>query len=180
MSKSKPIQKPVSKKEVSEPKRNTLTREIFQNSNCVVLTDKQTQLFKNIRNNTLTIVHGPAGTSKAQPLTSPILTPNGWTTMGELNIGDKVISVDEIKDQVILDVRKEEEFVDGSIPGAINIELDQLRERHYELDINKEIVVLCQVGQRGHIASRLLSQLNYNVANLDGGYLTWLGSNSKG
>lgn len=94
MSKSKPIQKPVSKKEVSEPKRNTLTREIFQNSNCVVLTEKQTQLFKNIRNNTLTIVHGPAGTSKAQPLTSPILTPNGWTTMGELNIGDKVISVD--------------------------------------------------------------------------------------
>lgn len=45
-------------------KKGTLTREIFQNSNEVQLTPKQLDLFKSIRNNTLTIVHGPAGTSK--------------------------------------------------------------------------------------------------------------------
>jgi phosphate starvation-inducible PhoH-like protein len=45
-------------------KKGTLTREIFQNSNEVELTPKQLSLFKSIRNNTLTIVHGPAGTSK--------------------------------------------------------------------------------------------------------------------
>lgn len=45
-------------------KRSSLSREEFQNSNNVVLTDKQTLLYKNIRNNILTVVHGPAGTSK--------------------------------------------------------------------------------------------------------------------
>jgi phosphate starvation-inducible protein PhoH len=75
-------------------KNASLTRESFQNSTQVRLSDKQNELSKGIRNNTLTVIHGPAGTSKAQPLDSPILTPSGWTTMGELEIGDKVISVD--------------------------------------------------------------------------------------
>jgi rhodanese-related sulfurtransferase len=35
-------------------------------------------------------------------------------------------------------------------------------------------VVHCQVGQRGHTATRLLTQLGYDAANLDGGYRTWL------
>jgi phosphate starvation-inducible protein PhoH len=78
----------------NQRKRASLTKESFQNDVTVRLTDKQTDLFKGIRNNTLTVVHGPAGTSKAQPLDSPILTPQGWTTMGEIEIGDKVISVD--------------------------------------------------------------------------------------
>lgn len=36
------------------------------------------------------LIQGPAGSSKAQPLYSKILTPNGETTMGELKIGDKI------------------------------------------------------------------------------------------
>ncbi len=44
-------------------KKNSLTKEEFQKSN-VHLTDKQQGLYKGIRNNTLTVVHGPAGTSK--------------------------------------------------------------------------------------------------------------------
>jgi len=75
-------------------KRASLTKESFQNSTGVRLSDKQTDLYKGIRNNTLTVVHGPAGTSKAQPLDSPVLTPTGWTTMGQLEIGDKVVSID--------------------------------------------------------------------------------------
>ncbi|OUE27440.1 hypothetical protein CMMCA001_03255 [Clavibacter michiganensis subsp. michiganensis] len=31
----------------------------------------------------------------------------------------------------------------------------------------------CQVGQRGHTAARLLTQLGHDVRNLDGGWLTW-------
>lgn len=75
-------------------KRSSLTRETFQSSNKVVLTERQTELYKDIRNNILTIVHGPAGTSKAQPLTSPILTPNGWVKMGDIQVGDRVMSSD--------------------------------------------------------------------------------------
>ena len=82
-------------------KRASLTKESFQNSTGVRLSDKQTDLYKGIRNNTLTVVHGPAGTSKAQPLDSPVLTPTGWTTMGQLEIGDKVVSIDGKETNVV-------------------------------------------------------------------------------
>lgn len=74
-------------------KKNSLTKEEFQKSN-VYLSEKQSELYKGIRNNILTVVHGPAGTSKAQPLDSLILTPDGWIKMGDIQLGDRVISAD--------------------------------------------------------------------------------------
>ncbi len=56
--------------------------------------ESQKNLVNLINKNDITICSGPAGTGKAQPLDSPILTPNGWTTMGEIEVGDRVISVD--------------------------------------------------------------------------------------
>lgn len=38
------------------------------------------------------LVIAPSGVGKAQPLFSKVLTPNGWTTMGEIKVGDKVIT----------------------------------------------------------------------------------------
>ncbi|TIH36159.1 FAD-dependent oxidoreductase [Subtercola vilae] len=72
----------------------------------------------------------------------------------------------------LVDVRSPEEFTAGAIPGAVNVPLDELRDRHLEL-ANGQLVVHCQVGQRGHTAARILTQLGYDVRNLDGGYLTW-------
>ncbi|HYO86798.1 MAG TPA: FAD-dependent oxidoreductase [Dermatophilaceae bacterium] len=72
----------------------------------------------------------------------------------------------------LVDVRTAGEFRRGSIPGAVNIPVDDLRTRHSELGTGP-VTVYCQVGQRGHVATRLLSQLGYDVANLDGGWLTW-------
>ncbi|MGW0041779.1 FAD-dependent oxidoreductase [Rhodococcus sp. NPDC003348] len=72
----------------------------------------------------------------------------------------------------LVDVRTPEEFAAGSIPGAVNIELDALRGRADELPAG-ELVVTCQVGQRGHTAARILRQLGRDVRNLDGGYRTW-------
>ncbi len=74
---------------------------------------------------------------------------------------------------VLVDVRTPSEFAAGSIPGAVNIELDALRSRAAELPAG-EIVVTCQVGQRGHTAARILRQLGRDVRNLDGGYRTWI------
>lgn len=54
----------------------------------------QKKLLNLIDSNLITIAAGPAGTGKAQPLTSPILTPNGWVTMGSIEVGDRVISKD--------------------------------------------------------------------------------------
>ncbi|KRC33029.1 FAD-dependent oxidoreductase [Oerskovia sp. Root22] len=61
----------------------------------------------------------------------------------------------------------------GTFP-ALNVPLDELRARAAaEIPTGVPVVVHCQVGQRGHTAARLLSQLGYDVRNLDGGYLTW-------
>ena len=71
-----------------------------------------------------------------------------------------------------VDVRTSEEFARGTLPGALNIPIDELRERAAEL-ANSDIVVNCQVGQRGHVAAMLLNELGFHAKNLDGGYRTW-------
>lgn len=75
----------------------------------------------------------------------------------------------------LIDVRSAGEFSRGHIPGAKNISVDEIRERRAELD-HKDLLVHCQVGQRGHTASLLLQELGFNPINLDGGYLTWSNS----
>jgi NADPH-dependent 2,4-dienoyl-CoA reductase/sulfur reductase-like enzyme/rhodanese-related sulfurtransferase len=75
----------------------------------------------------------------------------------------------------LLDVRALSEFAAGSIPGAKSMPVDEIRNRVSELT-NKNILVNCQVGQRGHTASMLLKELGYHAVNLDGGYLTWSNS----
>lgn len=72
----------------------------------------------------------------------------------------------------LVDVRSTDEHAAGAIPGAINVPLDELRERIGALPAGP-LVVHCQVGQRGHTAARILSQLGRDVVNLDGGYRTW-------
>jgi peroxiredoxin family protein/TusA-related sulfurtransferase len=67
-------------------------------------------------------------------------------------------------------VRSELEFNNGHLEGAVNIPVDSLRERLNELDKNKEIIEYCQVGLRGYIAARILSQHGYKVKNITGGY----------
>ena len=74
------------------------------------------------------------------------------------------------KDAVILDVRTDEEFNEGSVNNSINIPLDSLRERLAEIDKNKKIYIICQIGLRGYIAQRILEQCGYDTLNLSGGY----------
>ena len=75
----------------------------------------------------------------------------------------------------LIDVRSAGEFARGHIPGAINISVDEIRERNWEIK-SKNLLVNCQVGQRGHTAALLLKELGFNAVNLDGGYLTWSNS----
>ncbi|MFB8146713.1 FAD-dependent oxidoreductase [Microbacterium sp. NPDC056003] len=72
----------------------------------------------------------------------------------------------------LIDVRTPAEHAAGAIPGAINIPVDDLRERLHELP-DGPLIVHCQVGQRGHTAARILSQHGRDTRNLDGGYRTW-------
>ena len=85
--------------------------------------------------------------------------------------------IDEFEDRgfQIVDVRTSSEYAAGSIPGAMSMPVDEIRNRVAELT-NKDVLVNCQVGQRGHTATMLLKELGFNAVNLDGGYLTWSNS----
>jgi NADPH-dependent 2,4-dienoyl-CoA reductase/sulfur reductase-like enzyme/peroxiredoxin family protein/rhodanese-related sulfurtransferase/TusA-related sulfurtransferase len=76
-------------------------------------------------------------------------------------------------DQFLLDVRSPGEFQAGTIPGAVNIPVDDLRERLGELPRGKELLVFCQVGLRGYLACRILDQSGFRCRNLSGGYKTY-------
>lgn len=77
-------------------------------------------------------------------------------------------------DQLLIDVRTESEVANmGMIPSAINIPVDDLRANLNKIDKKKQILIYCQVGLRGHVASTLLKNLGYDVKNLTGGFKTW-------
>ena len=80
---------------------------------------------------------------------------------------------DPAEDQFVLDVRMPAEVEAGIIPEATVIPLDELRERLDELPRDREILVYCQVGLRGYLASRILMQNGFRCRNLSGGYKTW-------
>jgi rhodanese-related sulfurtransferase len=75
---------------------------------------------------------------------------------------------------VLIDVRTPEEFSLGTIEGAKNIPVDELRNRLSEIPQDREIIIFCQAGLRGYIACRILRQKGYKkVKNLSGGYKTY-------
>lgn len=80
---------------------------------------------------------------------------------------------ENLKEFSIFDVRTQEEFAFGHIQGAINIPLDDIRERITEFKSDKPIVIYCAVGLRGYLATNILIANGYKVRNLSGGYKTY-------
>lgn len=73
---------------------------------------------------------------------------------------------------VVVDVRTEGEHQAGNIPNTELIPVDSLRNHVAEL-MGKDVIVTCEVGQRGHTATQILRSHGIKVRNLDGGYTTW-------
>lgn len=92
------------------------------------------------------------------------MTPLYWREMQQAD-----------KSQVTLvDVRTPDEYALGTIPGAINIPLDNLRERLADIPENKPVYLFCGVGLRGYLASNILKSKGYpDVRNLIGGLKTY-------
>lgn len=75
-----------------------------------------------------------------------------------------------LEHEFLLDVRTPDEFSLGSLPGAVNIPLDEIRDRIDEIPKDRPVYVFCAVGLRGYLAYRILSQHGYDkVRNLSGG-----------
>ena len=102
----------------------------------------------------------------------------GFVAENILNKKSRIIQWRELAelptDTILIDVRTHDKYKLGTIPGFINIPVDELREHLDELPKEKPIVVTCAVGLRGYLAYRILVQNGFkHVRNLSGGYKTW-------
>lgn len=101
----------------------------------------------------------------------------GFTAENMLNGSVNVVYPENLEDMrkscTLLDVRSELEHEQGAITDSILIPLDELRGRLEELDKRKPVLVYCQVGLRGYLASRILTQNGFTAYNLSGGYKTY-------
>lgn len=78
---------------------------------------------------------------------------------------------------VVLDVRTADEFNDGHIAGAVNVDVRQgdfLQKAKVVLPTDKTIAVYCRSGKRSANACSQLSAENYKCVNLEGGILAWI------
>jgi rhodanese-related sulfurtransferase len=97
----------------------------------------------------------------------------GFIAAGVVRGDTRIAHVADLAGATVLDVRTREEFDRGHIPGAINLPLDELRNRLGEINRQTRTIAYCQYGQRGYLATRILKQAGCNAANLSGGYLTY-------
>ncbi len=86
---------------------------------------------------------------------------------------EEVLASSQQPETFLIDVRSPAEFSAGSIPGAVNLPIDDLRARLDECPRDRPIAVFCQVGQRGYLATRILLQAGYRVSNIGGGFQTY-------
>jgi len=84
-----------------------------------------------------------------------------WHDIGELQ---------KRSDVFLLDIRTVMEYEDSHIDGSVNIPLDSLRKRIREIPKDKPVYAICQIGFRGYLACRILSQNGYDAYNLSGGF----------
>lgn len=80
-----------------------------------------------------------------------------WFT-GSESVNETGVKLSETlkKGAFLVDVRTPQEFAAGSVPGAINIPLDQVESRVSEFEGKKDIVVFCRTGNRSGQAKRIL------------------------
>jgi hydroxyacylglutathione hydrolase len=98
-----------------------------------------------------------------------------------------LISVQELNncltnkdDLFILDVREEEKWKQGHIPGSINIFSGYLENRINEIPKNRKIVVICNIGNRASLAASILTRSSIkNVLNVLGGMIAWKNAGFK-
>ena len=114
--------------------------------------------------------------------TSIIISEKGEEIMYEQ------ISMDEAKkimeseeDYIILDVREQEEFDAGHIPGAILIPYTEIEAKAEKVltDKGELILVYCRSGRRSKIASESLAKLGYTNVKEFGGIIDWTGEIEK-
>ena len=100
----------------------------------------------------------------------------GFTAAGWLNGDHPQVPIESVLEPgdgpkpFLLDVRSPEEFAPAAIPGAVNIPLNDLRDRLAEVPTDRPVVVYDSIGKRSYIATRLLVQHGIDAATMTGGF----------
>jgi len=105
-----------------------------------------------------------------------ISNENPDTGYAQITAEEAKYIMDNEEEYVILDVRTEEEFVEGHIPGAVLIPDYEIKDRaEMEMpDKEQTILVYCRSGNRSKNASALLAEMGYTDVREFGGINDWL------
>lgn len=77
---------------------------------------------------------------------------------------------------LILDVREDDEWAAGHLPGALHIPLRQLPSRLGDLDLDRAYLTMCRSGRRSATAAAQLDAAGVQVGNIVGGMQAWQGA----
>ena len=76
-------------------------------------------------------------------------------------------------DACFLDVREDDEWAAGHIPGAIHLPMSQLLDRLHEIPSDQHVIAVCRTGARSGQATAYLAQQRLSIKNLAGGMQAW-------
>ena len=96
--------------------------------------------------------------------------------INEISICEYMKNRTDDSDDILVDIREKMVYEFGSIPGAVNIPMDNIRHL-YDLPKDKTIYVFCQAGEISGEIAEILSDAGYTAYNLTGGYREYLRNN---
>jgi len=83
-------------------------------------------------------------------------------------------SADDRQPAVLIDVRERDEYAEGHAAGAVNLPLSELRVRAGEVPRDRDVLLICHLGQRSMFAAKYLRHQGVDrVVNVDGGTEEW-------
>ena len=90
---------------------------------------------------------------------------------------DELTEFLQINDAILVDVRRDDEYINGHIENSINIDYmsNEFVENTKRLDKNMPIILYCRSGRRSYLSAIILSENGFKeVYNLEGGILSWI------
>ena len=97
------------------------------------------------------------------------------------------VNIDEFKTEIsksdvqLVDVRTAQEYSEGHIPGAMNIDVNapDFEEKIKALDKKENVAIYCRSGRRSKMAANKLTAAGFKVIELNTGFLSWDGEVEK-
>ncbi len=119
--------------------------------------------------------------SAPESAVSSTLTEISSAEWKEISSDDAEKLMKEVTGYIILDVRNEDEFNEGHIPGAVCIPHEEISEKAQSvlLDKSQMIMVYCRSGRRSKIAAKALAEMGYTGIVEFGGIIDWKGEITK-